>query len=1429
MPDNFVGDFLISVDGATNPTLGQNGQGVCGVTMHLDHEYIGDLTITLTSPSGQSVTLIGPEGFFGGTDGNVWDISFVPCNDQASPDPGFDDQWNNNQNWGMNNNYFGSYYPFQGCLEDFNSGPVDGTWTLTVVDGQAIDVGNFYDYEIIFCDPSGIICFTCAADAGDLIQPNVSECQGSADLNLDLPPTYVAPFVAPPANEYSYTYVVGGAGGVIVAYEPGPDLTGYDPGVYTVCGFSYLTIQEGDIPPPNGSLTVNQLSTQLDGGSPPLCGNISGNCVSVTINANPPDEEVFEEVCAPNCHLFYGINYCQAGTYVRNITTPQGCTYEATLNLTVHQPSITNLNEMICDGECATTPGFEGNCFPGTYQELYQTEYGCDSLVILNLQVLTVTAVANVNGNLDCNTPSVQISGVGSSIGSGVTYLWTASNGGHIVGTNTNINVLVDEPGDYLLRVCRSGGGAFCCDSVQVSVVDNSIPPASPASITGPTSLCEGDIATYTAANVPAATFYSWTVPPGVIINGSASGISIEVTWNSNVSGQVCASSVNDCGTSPATCILVNITPAPAPNTPLGADTLCAGIQEVYNIPAIANATGYNWTITGGIIASGQGTTNVIVNWGNGPTGQICVNATSACGTSQNVCLNVQITAAPSSPLVSGNTNACPGGNANYTTINIAGANSYNWTITDGTITAGQGTDTIQVLWNANAASGIVCANASNLCGASSDNCFNVNLSVPAVGQITHICDSTNTNYTVSFTISGGTAPYTIAGGMISAGIFTSDPILNGEPYSFQISDTNTCVSSLITGVFNCACATSAGSMNLAPLTGCEDQTVTATHLGGQILDGNDITAFVLHSGPGTILIPTIFGQNTSGTFGYQAGMVYGQTYYISLVAGNNLLGFPDSADPCLSVSQGQPVTFYQNPIANAGIDHDTCGLSQLLSANTGMGNGSWSVIGAPAPDTLAITSLQNPNSAATASGYGIFSLVWTLNNNGCVNADTVVLDFNPSPSIVGVDHTCDGANENYTVSFQITGGTPNYLTTGSPAGNGVGNGYVSDPIPNGGLYSYMVTDSAGCTSAALNGSFSCNCATSAGQMDLAPLSTCEGGSISAQHLGGQTLDANDTISYVLHTLPGTTLGQIFDQNTSGIFNYLPGMVYGTTYYVSFVVGSNLAGIPDLQDPCLAVTAGQPIVFYQNPVADAGTDLTTCGTLLNLNANTLAGSTGQWSIANAPAGGSLNISDLQSATASATATGFGTYTLTWTLAQNGCLGTDALNLQFNDLPVLDNLQRDCDAANENFTVTLTLSGGTAPYTVNGQPAMGNTFVSSALANGASYTFNVVDANSCPMPQIVGAFSCNCATNAGTMSAQTLQVCEGLTLTATANGDLDLDANDITAYVLHNGAGPALGQIFDQNTTGVFSFDPAQMQFGVTYYISLIAGNPLAGF
>ncbi|MEZ4984228.1 MAG: hypothetical protein R2795_04190 [Saprospiraceae bacterium] len=82
--------------------------------------------ITLISPSGQSGDLIGPNGSstLDFTPFTQWDISFVPCVTLPMPDSAFANQWNNEQaeNWIPFETYNGSYHPFNGCLEAFNTG-----------------------------------------------------------------------------------------------------------------------------------------------------------------------------------------------------------------------------------------------------------------------------------------------------------------------------------------------------------------------------------------------------------------------------------------------------------------------------------------------------------------------------------------------------------------------------------------------------------------------------------------------------------------------------------------------------------------------------------------------------------------------------------------------------------------------------------------------------------------------------------------------------------------------------------------------------------------------------------------------------------------------------------------------------------------------------------------------------------------------------------------------------------------------------------------------------------------------------------------------------------------------------------------------------------------------------------------------------------
>lgn len=156
IPDQGSLPFEINVSGATNDILGQNGQALCEVRLKFNHTYLGDLSISLISPSGDQVMLVGPTGFYGATDGVIWDVSFVPCSENAQPDPGHGPIWNSDESWNATQ-YSGSYFPHSGCLESM-AGNVNGKWLLFLADEQAIDVGVIEDFELIFCDGTGIAC-----------------------------------------------------------------------------------------------------------------------------------------------------------------------------------------------------------------------------------------------------------------------------------------------------------------------------------------------------------------------------------------------------------------------------------------------------------------------------------------------------------------------------------------------------------------------------------------------------------------------------------------------------------------------------------------------------------------------------------------------------------------------------------------------------------------------------------------------------------------------------------------------------------------------------------------------------------------------------------------------------------------------------------------------------------------------------------------------------------------------------------------------------------------------------------------------------------------------------------------------------------------------------------------------------------------------
>lgn len=178
-----VHEFRLNVFNVQNNDLGDANQCVSRVGVTFNHTYLGDVKMELESPDGDIVRLIGPITFSlgssGQTDNTTFKVDFVPSSEIPVPENGFNAQWDNEQNWALfGGTREGTYHPFNGKLEDFDSGRVNGTWILRVTDdvspdlslpNEKTDEGEFLDFFVEFCEDEGLVCDPCLDPEDDPI------------------------------------------------------------------------------------------------------------------------------------------------------------------------------------------------------------------------------------------------------------------------------------------------------------------------------------------------------------------------------------------------------------------------------------------------------------------------------------------------------------------------------------------------------------------------------------------------------------------------------------------------------------------------------------------------------------------------------------------------------------------------------------------------------------------------------------------------------------------------------------------------------------------------------------------------------------------------------------------------------------------------------------------------------------------------------------------------------------------------------------------------------------------------------------------------------------------------------------------------------------------------------------------------------------
>lgn len=87
---------------------------------------------------------------------------------------------------------------------------------------------------------------------------------------------------------------------------------------------------------------------------------------------------------------------------------------------------------------------------------------------------------------------------------------------------------------------------------------------------------------------------------------------------------------------------------------------------------------------------------------------------------------------------------------------------------------------------------------------------------------------------------------------------------------------------------------------------------------------------------------------------------------------------------------------------------------------------------------------------------------------------------------------------------------------------------------------------------------------------------------------------------------------------------------------------------------------------------------------------------------------------------------------------------------------------------------------------------------------------------------------NCPTDAGEITANPLDLCPNDLATVPVAEQTFLQSDDILQYILFSNPNDPTNSIVSTNNTPQFSFDPATMSLGTTYYIAAVAGNDLGG-
>jgi subtilisin-like proprotein convertase family protein len=422
-------------------------------SLDISHPWVGDLSATLTSPTGTVVQLFDGPGIPASTwgcDGDDIDVSF----DDAAANTATDFE---NACGGGAPTISGPYQSMD-PLANFNGESITGTWTLTVSDSYlAGDDGTLNGWSLDLCtDP-----INCTDPDVPTVTGNTTICEGA---------TTTLSVSAGNLNDASdWSWYEGSCGGTAVG-------TGATMAVSPTVTTSYFVRGEGGCVTPGTcfqiDVTVNptynlnetasicqgQTYTYPDGSTGTVtethtsmltttagCDSIIVTALTVVTAYNMTESA---SICDGDTYTFPdGSTGTTAQTQTSLLMSTGGCDSIIVTTLTVNMPYTGNESATICDGDTYTFPDGSTGTTAQTQTSVLTDVNGCDSTIITNLSVTTVDATVTDN------SPTLTANATGA------TYQWVDCDNGNspIAGATNQSYTPTATVGNYAVIVTQNG------------------------------------------------------------------------------------------------------------------------------------------------------------------------------------------------------------------------------------------------------------------------------------------------------------------------------------------------------------------------------------------------------------------------------------------------------------------------------------------------------------------------------------------------------------------------------------------------------------------------------------------------------------------------------------------------------------------------------------------------------------------------------------------------------------------------------------------------------------------------------------------------------------------------------------------------------------------------------------------------------------